>query len=1029
MSPDQLGALLGQAAVPALGRAILHSFWQVTLVAGLTALALATLRRSTSNIRYLVACAGLVVALALPVVTLLAIERPGTAGEAASTAAMTASGSSPVRNGAVAAARAASVPRAVQDPRGSRLDATMPWLVSAWAIGVLLLSLRLLGGWWTVARLPGKASAAPREQWREMFDRTRARLRVTRPVRLLESAAVTVPTVIGWLRPIVLLPVSAMSGLTPSQVEAILAHELAHVRRHDYLVNLLQSAIETLLFYHPAVWWLSARIRREREHCCDDAAVALLGDAIAYGRALTVLEARRLRAPRLAAAVNGGPLMRRIARLRETAGRPSTQPGWLLPVFVVLIVLLALASATAVRAAHATDTRINAGSIEQVAAGDRPAFHVVTRRMTVLEALVWRLPASLRRDLVALGLVAPVIQPRNVFINRLSLWDRLLPLVVEFTPASGGAHTALLPPVVVTAPQDSSQPVADQDLQAELERMRATLRQQLERVDADLQRALPRETGERTRVVRDAVRRALEETRRAQRQQRAEMDRALREYSRGRTANSRADLERALAEAQQAIHEQIEKMNETLRQQLDEALRQQADSAELGRARAVWQREMERVQRQLREQIRDLPRLSRMPRMQVPRDLLPPPAPAAPPAVPDAPAAAAPPALPLPPVAQSTLPPPPAPPAPPPHPAAPAVPAPPAPPALPALPVPPVPPSPPAVPAPPAPPQSGLLPWLLGHQNDWAWSSSTNGRKIEVRGVGRMSDIMLTDDETDIRSLPPGGWLTITESTGLFGRVTFEARSVDGKLQRKWSGLEGETQRRKWLADRLLELVRNSGLAADSRVARILKQSGADGVLREISRITSDHVKRIYFQRLLATASLDGATLSRLIEQAGREMRSAYEMAALLTNSVAPRLGANDDSTRRAYVQAVGSISSDYERRRALEALINAGHLGAGIVAQVIDAAGALRSDYEKGRVLSALANDQKIDGPILVALVQATARIGSSYERARVLSAIARQHPLQGAAREAYLAAARSIPSRHEQDRALAALTRAEVR
>src|SRR4030095_13888079 len=114
-----------------------------------------------------------------------------------------------------------------------------------------------------------------------------------RSVHVVESIAVEVPTVIGWMRPVILLPVAAVAALTPAQVEAILAHELAHIRRHDYAVNLLQTTAETLLFYHPAVWWISKRIRAEREHCCDDVAVRVCGDAVSYAHALAELEAWR----------------------------------------------------------------------------------------------------------------------------------------------------------------------------------------------------------------------------------------------------------------------------------------------------------------------------------------------------------------------------------------------------------------------------------------------------------------------------------------------------------------------------------------------------------------------------------------------------------------------------------------------------------------------------------------------------------------------------------------------------------------
>src|SRR5204862_7224915 len=126
--------------------------------------------------------------------------------------------------------------------------------------------------------------------------------------RLRESAGVPVPAVLGGVRPVVLLPASAVTGLTPLQLDALLAHELAHVRRYDYLVNVLQSVIETLLFYHPAVWWVSRRVRDEREHCCDDLAVTVCGDAHAYATALLDMERLRGVAPAWAMAAAGGSL-------------------------------------------------------------------------------------------------------------------------------------------------------------------------------------------------------------------------------------------------------------------------------------------------------------------------------------------------------------------------------------------------------------------------------------------------------------------------------------------------------------------------------------------------------------------------------------------------------------------------------------------------------------------------------------------------------------------------------------------------
>jgi uncharacterized protein (TIGR03435 family) len=155
--------------------------------------------------------------------------------------------------------------------------------------------------------------AAPGE-WQRTLDRLKSRISVCRPVRLLVSGLLQAPAAIGWLRPVVLVPAGALAGLPAAQIEALLPHELAHVRRHDYLVNLLQSAVEAVFFYHPAVWWVSSHMRAERELCCDDMAVSITGDAVIYARALAEIDSARLIQPTVMAA-NGGSLADRIARL------------------------------------------------------------------------------------------------------------------------------------------------------------------------------------------------------------------------------------------------------------------------------------------------------------------------------------------------------------------------------------------------------------------------------------------------------------------------------------------------------------------------------------------------------------------------------------------------------------------------------------------------------------------------------------------------------------------------------------------
>ena len=186
------------------------------------------------------------------------------------------------------------------------------FVLPLWLAGVVVLAIRAVGGWslavWQVRRSRIRAS----HEIEDAVPALAERFGVRRAIRVFASARTRVPAVFGWLRPVLLVPVSAMTGLGPNELRAILAHEVAHIARHDFVVNCLQSALEVLLFYHPAVWWVSHRIREEREMCCDAAAVEVCGDAVRYSRALLALEEGR---QHFALAVNGGSLKRRVERL------------------------------------------------------------------------------------------------------------------------------------------------------------------------------------------------------------------------------------------------------------------------------------------------------------------------------------------------------------------------------------------------------------------------------------------------------------------------------------------------------------------------------------------------------------------------------------------------------------------------------------------------------------------------------------------------------------------------------------------
>jgi TonB family protein len=219
------------------------------------------------------------------------------------------------------------------------------WALPVWAAGVLFFALRLTLGYCHLALLRRSGEAAEAAVVETAVAVAR-RMSIARPVRLLVTKIAESPSVVGWLRPVILLPAAVLANLDADQLEAILAHELAHILRRDFLVNALQTVVETLLFYHPATWWVSRRIRQERELCCDDLAVQVCGDALRYARALTRLERMRI-APQPAVAANGGSLLYRVQRLTGSAGECAPAR---LPAILTIVVAAACLPLTVHRA-------------------------------------------------------------------------------------------------------------------------------------------------------------------------------------------------------------------------------------------------------------------------------------------------------------------------------------------------------------------------------------------------------------------------------------------------------------------------------------------------------------------------------------------------------------------------------------------------------------------------------------------------------------------------------------------------------
>jgi CubicO group peptidase (beta-lactamase class C family)/beta-lactamase regulating signal transducer with metallopeptidase domain len=357
--------LLITPIVQTLGRILLHFLWQGLVVALVLWLLFFVFR--TSQVRYVLACTALVVMTLLPIFTGIRVTKEQARLEGnryileslANATAPTVSETATLEEGVkvvsapqVQEVNANNTPTQLTSENTSylqitvNLDRYLPWLVVSWFVGVVALSIRLLGGLFVTQRLRTKLTKAVPREIEEKLESLATHLKL-KSVKVVESLSVQVPMVIGWLKPVVLLPTSAISGLSVKQLEMILAHELAHVRRHDYLVNILQTIIETLFFYHPGVWWVSNKIRETREHCCDDLAVNLCGgNKFHYAQTLASLDGLRP-SSHLAVAASGGSLVGRIERLAGRTPQTGGVMNWVVSLMLVLIPWLVLSSSYA----------------------------------------------------------------------------------------------------------------------------------------------------------------------------------------------------------------------------------------------------------------------------------------------------------------------------------------------------------------------------------------------------------------------------------------------------------------------------------------------------------------------------------------------------------------------------------------------------------------------------------------------------------------------------------------------------------
>ncbi|MBX2819863.1 MAG: M48 family metalloprotease [Rhodothermaceae bacterium] len=329
--------MLHNPILEAVGAVLVHSLWQGALVGVGLYVALKVFKFAGSSARYAFCCAAMVLLFLLPVSTGVQIYKTNQSGpdvypiteELPLVSPAPIIESVPIEGEITTEALAS--PPAPQHPVEEAYASTLSWrpyVVGLWIIGVIVLSVRWMGGLIGVYRLRRRGLAVENDVIQSVFDTLVERLGIKSSVRLLATVHVDQPMVIGWLKPVVLLPVSILTNLSPAHVEAILAHELVHVRRHDYLILVLQLVMEIVFFYHPVVWWVSRQMRVEREYACDDLVTKALGNDLDYVAALAKLDSGRVGKWVLGA--NDGRLVDRIRRIvrRKVEGSQPSKFSW-----------------------------------------------------------------------------------------------------------------------------------------------------------------------------------------------------------------------------------------------------------------------------------------------------------------------------------------------------------------------------------------------------------------------------------------------------------------------------------------------------------------------------------------------------------------------------------------------------------------------------------------------------------------------------------------------------------------------------
>ena len=312
-----ISQFISDEIIYALGWTMVHSLWQGFLIAMVLALVINYYQNENAKLKYELSAFALFTVFTSALATFLVLYDKAVSTDLSEIII--------IGQATFTFEESESVISTISNSSASLLNQYLPLLVSIWFVGMVFFLIRLLGGLIYIQHLKTNQLYAIEKRWQIKMEKILKKTPINKSVKLFESGLVKVPIVIGYLKPLILMPIGAINNMSEQEVEAILSHEIAHVLRNDYILNIVMSFIEVLFYFHPAVWWISDNVKKERENCCDDLAIQLCGDSMTYAKALVRIQEMQLKGPRLAMGFSGNKnqLLNRIKRILNQPGSKS----------------------------------------------------------------------------------------------------------------------------------------------------------------------------------------------------------------------------------------------------------------------------------------------------------------------------------------------------------------------------------------------------------------------------------------------------------------------------------------------------------------------------------------------------------------------------------------------------------------------------------------------------------------------------------------------------------------------------------